>query len=44
MLSADSDDQKFENSDGVEKQVYEVLANRLTIIETDENVQPSFGL
>lgn len=36
--------QKFENSDGVEKQVYEVLANRLTIIETDENVQPSFGL
>lgn len=31
--------QKFESSDGTEKQFYEVLANRLNIVEHDDDVQ-----
>ncbi len=31
--------QKFEGSDGTERQIYEVLANRLSIVEHEDAVQ-----
>ena len=34
--------QKFEGADGTEKQIFEVLANRLALIE-DGPVQPAYG-
>lgn len=33
--------QKFEGQDKIERQIYEVVANRLSIIETEESVQPA---
>ncbi|MGM9736844.1 MAG: single-stranded DNA-binding protein [Candidatus Cryptobacteroides sp.] len=36
--------QKYNTADGIEKQIYEVLANRLAIIEEDGNPQPAFGI
>ncbi len=35
---------KFEGTDGTDKTIYEVLANRMEILDTDESVQPSFGI
>ncbi len=34
--------QKFEGNDGSEKQFYEVLANRVSIVENEEPVQMTF--
>ncbi|MCI7196110.1 MAG: single-stranded DNA-binding protein [Bacteroides sp.] len=36
--------QKFEGNDGVEKQIYEVLANRIEIENCPEGTQPAFGI
>ena len=35
--------QKFEGADGVDKSFYEVLANKIVIMNTDEPGQPSYG-
>lgn len=36
--------QKYTLSDGSERQAYEVIASRLSILETDEAPQPVIGL
>ncbi|MGM9742790.1 MAG: single-stranded DNA-binding protein [Candidatus Cryptobacteroides sp.] len=36
--------QRYNLPDGTERQNYEVLANRLAIVETDEAPQPALGL
>ena len=36
--------QKYTLSDGTERQAYEVIASRLSILETDEAPQPVIGL
>ena len=36
--------QKFEGADKIERQVFEVVANKITIITTDEPVQPSMSI
>ena len=36
--------QKFEGNDGAEKQIYEVLANRIEIENCPEGTQPAFGI
>ena len=36
--------QKFEGADKIERQVFEVVANKITIITTDEPVQPSMSM
>ncbi len=36
--------QKFEGSDGIERTSYEVVANKILIIDTDEGTQPTFGI
>lgn len=36
--------QKFEGNDGVEKQIYEILANRIEIENCPEGTQPAFGI
>lgn len=35
--------QRYEGADKVERQYYEVLANRIEIIESADQVQPAFG-
>ena len=36
--------QRFEGNDGVEKQIYEILANRIEIENCPEGTQPAFGI
>lgn len=36
--------QKFEGDDGIERTSYEVVANKLAILDADEGAQPSFGI
>ena len=36
--------QKFEGSDGLERQMYEVVASRIEIEDNQEGSQPSFGI
>ncbi len=35
--------QEFDGADGNKKTIWEVLANRLIIIDTDEPAQPTMG-
>lgn len=36
--------QKFEGADGTDRTIYEVLASKVNILDSDEPVQPSFGI